>query len=217
MRALAVRDLMVIARRPAFFLAMCVHAALLAGFIVVWGHGMPHMPGRNAYEQQRLVQWLTLGVLLPWTAARCLPREDRSDVALLALLTAVRPSRVLLARMCAGFVALGVLVASGLPAVVLAQQVAGLPMLHVLQGFGSMLSLVALASSASVLCGAVWSDQLTAWLAATGASVGLLLAAVLLVPPGITPWLFWVVASIAALMVMRDADVSMRHLPEDAP
>jgi len=215
MRALAVRDLSVIASHPAFLLAMCVHVAVLAVFLTAWSHGVPQLPGRNAYEQQRLVQWTTLAVLLPWTAIRCLPREQRRDVALLALLTAVRPSHVLLSRIIATFLALSVLVASGMPMVILAQQVAGVPLPHALGGLMSMLGLVALASATSVWWNTAYSDPVTAWLATTGTVVGLLVCGTILVSPAIAPWLFWTAALATGVAMMRDADVSMRHISEE--
>ncbi len=214
MRALALRDLSVIAGQPAFLLAMCLHAGVLAAFLAAWSNGVPQLPG-NVYEQQRLVQWLTLAILLPWTAVRCLPREQRRDVVLLALLTAVRPSRVLLARTLAAFLALSLLLASGLPMVLLAQQVAGIPLPQVLRGFGCMLGLVAVSSAISVWWIAACSDHLTAWLGSMVTLVGMLVGGAFLVPPAVAPWLLWTASVVAGWRMMRAADVSMRYLPED--
>ncbi len=215
MRALTVRDLSVIASHPAFLLAMCVHVAVLAIFLTAWSHGVPQLPGRNAYEQQRLVQWITLAVLLPWTATRCLPHEQRRDVTLLALLTAVRPAHVLLSRVIAIFLALTVLVGSGLPMVILAQQVAGVPLPHALGGLVSMLGLAALASATSVWWNTAYSDPLNAWLASTGTVVGLLVCGTILLPSAVSPWLVWTAALATGVGMIQNADVSMRHLPDE--
>ena len=54
-------------------------------------------------------------VLLPWTAARVIATERGDDFVGLSAVTAIPPSRVLLARLLAAAVALGLVVAGAVP------------------------------------------------------------------------------------------------------
>ena len=215
MRAFFLRDLAVMVGRPSFVLAVAVHAGLLTAFVAVWGNGVPLLPGDNVYEQQRLVQWGLLAVLLPWTVARSIPHEATADQTLLAAATAVPPSRALVARIAAAFTGLCVVVAGGFPLVVLAQQISAVSPAQVVGGLVGSLSAAAVASAATVSWNLVQHDRLTAWVGATATTVGLLVGGAGLLPATAAPWLFWIAPIAAGAAAARRADVSLRCLSEE--
>ncbi len=215
MRAFFLRDLAVMVGRPSFVLAVAVHAGLLTAFVAVWGNGVPLLPGDNVYEQQRLVQWGLLAVLLPWTVARSIPHEATAGQTLLAAATAVPPSRALVARIAAAFTGLCVVVAGGFPLVVLAQQISAVSPAQVVGGLVGSLSAAAVASAATVSWNLVQHDRLTAWVGATATTVGLLVGGAGLLPATAAPWLFWIAPIAAGAAAARRADVSLRYLSEE--
>ena len=174
MRAVVVRELIVIARKPALAMVMVTYVALLAGFVFAWEDGVPMPGGSNLYEQARLVQWGLLAVCLPWAAARC-PAPDRGDALVMAsALTALRPSSILAAKAIALFGALALVAVAGLPVVIVAQQIAKVPAPQVLRDLVSLLGLPLLVSALTLSWVVVVSGRLGAWLGASG-SVGLVL------------------------------------------
>ena len=215
MRAFFLRDLAVMVSRPSFVLTIGVHAGVIAAFEAIWGNGVPLLPGGNAYEQQRLIQWGLLAVLLPWTAARCLPREGAAGQTCLALATAVPPSRALVARIAAAFAGLSIVVAGGFPLVVLAQQISAVPLTQAVQGLVGSLGAAAVASASTVSWNLVQDDRLTAWFGATATTVGLLVGGAGLLPATAAPWLFWAAPIAAGAAAARRADVSLRYLSEE--
>lgn len=174
MRALVVRDLIVMGRRPALAMVMCTYVALLAGFVFAWEDGLPMTGGSNLYEHVRLVQWGLLAVSLTWTAARCPPLDRGDDLVMASALTALRPSSIVAAKAIALFIALALVTVTGLPVAIIAQQIAGIPASHVLRDLASLLGLPLLVSAVTLSWTVVVSGRLAAWLGASG-SVGVVL------------------------------------------
>jgi hypothetical protein len=173
------RDITVISRMTAFWAAMAIRAAVLSAFIVIWADGLPVPDRVSAFDQFILLDWLMLGVLLPWTAVRCaLPREPH-HVAALALTLASPPSAIVLARITALCATLAALAASGLPVYVLFRQVAGLSWNDVAAAAAATVVLASMAAMTTTVAALVFQSRITMWLV----SVLVLLAAVMLVPP----------------------------------
>jgi hypothetical protein len=181
MRALLTRELIVSARRPAVTLSACGIAILLTGFVLVWAPGVAVLAPMSLYEQTRALHWLLLAVALPWTALRSAAADRGDALVLLTVFTGLRPGRVVLGKIIATFVVLVLVIMTGLPSLVIAQQAAAVPFRVVLGDLLPLLGialLVAVSATASIL---VVADTLGAWLAATGA--------VLLVLLGMPNWM----------------------------
>jgi len=174
MRAVVVRELVVIARRPALAMVTVTYVALLAGFVLAWEDGVPMPGGSNLYEQARLVQWGLLAVCLPWAAARCPALDRGDDLVLASALTALRPSSLLLAKAIALFAVLTLVAVAGLPVVIVAQQIAAVSTPQVLRDLVYLLGLPLLVSAVTLSWMVVVSGRLGAWLGASG-SVGLVI------------------------------------------
>jgi hypothetical protein len=177
MRAMAARELIVFARRAAIVLSACGIAALLMAFVLVWSPGVPVLVPMNLYEQTRVLHWVLLAAALPWTAVRSAPADRGDDFVLMAAFTGVRPADVVAGKIVGMFVMLVVVILTGLPALVIAQQAAAVPLPSV---FGDLLPLfglallVAVSSTASIL---IVRDSLRAWLTATTVAIVVLFAA----------------------------------------
>src|ERR1044072_8501480 len=129
MRAFLLREALVAARGPALVAMGIVCAALLAFFPAAWGvRGMPTLDGTSPYDQLFRLEWILVLLLLPWTAARIVANERADDLVMLSAITAIPPSRVLLARLLSITAALMLVVAAALPAAVAAQQMSGVPL-----------------------------------------------------------------------------------------
>jgi hypothetical protein len=174
MRALVVRDLIVIGRRPALAIVMSTYVALLAGFVFAWEDAIP-IGGPNLYELARLLQWGLLAVCLTWTAARCPPLDRGDDLVMASALTALRPSSIIVAKAIALSAALAMVTIAGLPVAIIAQQIAAVPASHVLRDLVSLLGLALLVSAVTLSWTVLVGGRLAAWLGASG-SVGVLLA-----------------------------------------
>ena len=174
MRAVVVRELVVIARRPALAMVTVTYVALLAGFVLAWEDGVPMPGGSNLYEQARLVQWGLLAVCLPWAAARCPALDRGDDLVLASALTALRPSSLLAAKTIALFAVLTLVAVAGLPVVIVAQQIAAVSTPQVLRDLVCLLGLPLLVSAVTLSWMVVVSGRLGAWLGASG-SVGLVI------------------------------------------
>ncbi len=103
--------------------AVWAHAAWLSLFLAIWGRGpgIPLLSG-TIYEQTLTVQWLLLAFLLPWAAARAIANERGDAMVWISALVAAPPSRILWARVAALSIALILVIAAGLPIVVIAQR-----------------------------------------------------------------------------------------------
>lgn len=174
MRAVVVRELIVIARKPAFTLVVCARLGLIAVFVLVWHRGVPVLAGGNLYEQQRLVDWWLLAVLLPWAAARCLAPDRGERFVVACALTALRPSSIVVAKIVAVAGALAMIVLTGFPATIVAQQISAVPLSHAFHDLMAPAGLAVLVSAATVAWVLLVRDRLAAWAGSTG-SIGLVL------------------------------------------
>jgi hypothetical protein len=216
MRPFVWRELTIVVRRPAFAAAAAVHAGLLFAFLLLWGEGMPILPGTNVYEQLSFLQGALLVALLPWASARCAAAERGDALVMLAALTATRPSRVLMGQCIGRFAALSTILAAGVPALLLAQQMSAVPGMHVTLG---LLPPVLLCGAVSLLTS--WfmlanPSRLTGWLWATACVIGLSSLARF---TGLIsePVIFAVAALLAFADLMTRADSRFRHLSEIEP
>jgi hypothetical protein len=210
MRWLIWRETVVALRTKALWAAIGGHAAVLSAFVIVWGDGVPVFADRSVFEQFGAVEGFVLTLLLPWVAARCLGGDSR-DLAKLALMTAARPSRVIVARCIAGAVVLGAVVASAWPLAAVALQISARPLgqlLRILPGLAIVCSFVAVVTTACMLTS---GSRLAGWLLAT-----LVTAAAAYLGPSLA------VATVMAVLVVvlawglaRWADTNWQYL-EDA-
>jgi len=208
------RDLTIGMRTPAFAAAAGLHAGLLAGFILLWGSGVPRFPGENVYEQQRLVQAFLLTCLLPWAAVRCGPCDRGSDLTMLAVITGSRPSRLVLAQFAGLLVLLGLIVFSGIPMMLVTSQMAAVSLERVLVDSLATLALAAIAAASTLAWTHASADRFAAWIGATVSTAGVVVLAAML-PLRTVPAVL-IVASIAlAMACAARANTSAVYLAED--
>jgi hypothetical protein len=216
MRAVVLREALVAARKPALVTMAIVCAALLALFPVAWGvRGIPTFDGASLYDQQFRLEWILVLVLLPWTAARIIASERADDLVILSAVTAIPPSRVLLARLLATTAALTLVVVGALPVVVSAQQVSVAPLSRMIV---DQLALLAFALPVAVVT--VWWMQLTAnrllaWFGSAATIVLLVLLARLVVATMDQAIVVLAVSGVmGAAILLNRADVWWRYLSE---
>jgi hypothetical protein len=129
-RAVLWRDLLVISRRGSMFAAVAVHVVLLASLLLAWRDVslVPLLPGHNLYEQLRAIQSALVALMLPWIVCRFVSEESASSRTMLSLVSGLSASRLFDVRFIAlaGFAA--ILVGSGLPFMLLAQQMSSVAM-----------------------------------------------------------------------------------------
>ena len=212
--ALIARNVTIGLRTFAFGAVLFVHGALLAAFLVLWDSGVPVLPGANLYEQQRLVQTIVLLLILPWAAARCEPGERGDDLVLLSVMTAARPSRIVIGQAAALFILLGVVVLSGLPLMLIARQIAALPLRGAIVDLLPALGIAAVAAASSLAWSLGQIDRLAGWLGATASAILATTAVAVSLPrQAVAPCLFVIgIAGVAACAAR--ADLSFVHLTE---
>lgn len=171
MRAILLRDLIIALRTGGLSIAIFVHTAVLTTFIVLWGGGVPTLPGDNVYEQQRLVQTGLLTLLLPWAAIRCGAAERGDALVAVSALTAIKPSRIVIGRAAAQFLVLSVIVLCGVPMMIIAKQMSALPLRQPLFDILPALGLAAVSAAAATGWELEVSDRLGAWLAAAAVTI----------------------------------------------
>jgi len=174
MRAVVARELAVIARRPALTIALCAYVGLLVGFLLTWSQGVPLLPGATLYDQQRLVDWMLITVMLPWVAVRCTAPDGRDRLASTSALTALRPSSIVLGKIAGLTGVLALFVCAGLPAVFLAQQMSAVPAIDAARDTAALFGAAALIAASTVSWTLAVDGRLAAWIGATF-SVGLVL------------------------------------------
>jgi hypothetical protein len=212
--AMMTRDLTIGLRTPAVAIVAGLHAGLLAGFLMLWGSGVPRFPGENVYEQQRLVQTWLLVCLLPWAAVRCGPCDRGSDLTMLAVITASRPSRVVMAQFAALLALLGLVVSSGIPMMLVTRQVASVPLDRVLLDAAGALALAAIAAAITIAWTHVSTDRFVAWIGAT-VSTAAVVAMVSMLPTPTAPAVLLVVGIVLAMVCAARANTSATYLAED--
>jgi len=216
MRAIFVRELSRIARGRGFEASVVAHAALLGAFVLAWGNGgrgLPILAPVDFYGQTLLFQSSLLIVLLPWAAARANSAEARDAMVWLSALTGLQPRRLVLARTTASWLALSVVIAAGLPVVLLAGQVSAPTVATILRDEFSMLGLAAIAACA-VHVFRFLQRPLSAWLAATAATASIWLA---IGAHAASPAILGLVVAVAALLLaaaLPRADSSLHYLSE---
>ena len=216
MRAVVLRETLVAARRPALVAAAIVSATLLALFPVAWGvRGIPTLRGISLYDQQFRLEWILALVLLPWTAARVVATERGDDLVGLSVLTAIQPSRLLLARLLATTIALAVVIGAALPVVISAQQMSAIPATRVI---ADQLALLAFALPAAIIT--VWwmqvaTARLLGWLGAAATTLILVALARFSVATMNQAAVALAAISIgAAAILLARADIRWRYLSE---
>ena len=177
MRAMMMREVIGAARAAATALTVCVVAALLIAFVLIWWPGVPVLAPLSLYEQTRLLHWALLAGALPWAAARSASHDQGDEFVLVAAFVAVPPATVVAGKILATFVVLLLIILTGLPALLIAQQAAAVPLVTVardLLPLPGLALLVAASSTASIL---MLRDSLRSWLATTTIAAAVLLAA----------------------------------------
>ena len=211
MRWLIARDLTVIARTHAFWIAMAAQVAILAAYVVIWGTGIPIHGGRSAFEQFLTMQAVLLAAVLPWTGVRCSTPHGWNGAVLVSLAIASRPWRIVVARCIALFAAFGLLAAATLPLTVIVQQASALPLSSALITVLPLSGLCALGATTATGCSLLFLNRLAAWLVSTV----VMLSAVLLLPPGSTlSAAYALIGILAALVVARWADGAVRYVSD---
>lgn len=121
-RALLWRELILIARTPAVWIAMATQVVVLTLLFLIWGDGVPVMSG-TFIEQFASVHAAVLVAVLPWIAAR-VPASDGHDLTRLTCLSPCAPGRIMLVKGVALMLALMIVVGTAMPHVVLAWRTA---------------------------------------------------------------------------------------------
>ena len=216
MRAVVLRESLVAARRPALVSAAIVSATLLALFPVAWGvRGIPTFGGISLYDQQFRLEWILALVLLPWTAARVIAIERGDDLVGLSALTAVQPSRLLLARLVAATIALVAVIAGALPVVISAQQMSAVVASRLVVDQLALLAFALPAATITVWWMQTTTDRLLGWLGAAATTlVVVALARLSVATMNQTAVALMTISIVAAAILITRADVRWRYLSE---
>jgi hypothetical protein len=219
MRAIVLREALVAARKPALVTTAILCAVLLALFPIAWGaRGLPTLDGTSLYDQQFRFEWILLLLLLPWTAARVVANQRADDLVSLSAMTAIPPSRVLLARLVATMAALAVVAGGALPVVISAQQMSAIPMSRVIADQLALLVFVLPVAVVTVWWMQTVADRLLGWLASAATTLLLVLLARLVVATMDQVAIALAVCSLAgAAVLLKNADVWWRYLAEQTP
>jgi len=128
-RAVYWRDLVVMSRSKPLVVALAAHVTLLGTFLLAWSGSakVPQVPGDNLYEQQLGLQGGLIAVILPWIVCRFLAAERRETWSALSFVTDLSPSRLFDVRLLAPATFGVILVFSGLPLALIAQQISATP------------------------------------------------------------------------------------------
>lgn len=200
-------------RTPALWAAMAVQIALYSSYLLVWGDGVPLVGARPVLDQFATVQWVFLGLALPWTAVRSGAVRRRDEVARLSLLGAVRPSAVVAGSLCATMAIAVAVTASGLPFAILAAAISTIPLAGLWGAQAPLFALGGCASAFASACMLVTGSRLLAWACATGLTFGV----VALAPAGAAGGVVLAaVGAVAAAVVVGNADRRLLHLAEQA-
>jgi len=215
MGAMVLRELRVIGRRGALSAAMCVHVALLTGYLLAWGNGngIPVAGALTVYDQMLNVDVILLAILLPWIAARCVAAERGDDLVMLSMVTAIPPSRVIVARALAATTSLILVIASGLPTLILAGRISAVRMSLVAECELALFSLAFVSSATALTWRHVCHSRVIGWFAAALSTAAVVSAARMAPSLVIAPVLTAAALCAMGLLALR-ADVSLRYLAE---
>jgi len=212
MRWLIWRELIIIGRTPSFWLAAAVYVSVLTLFVVIWGDGLPIVGAGPVWDQFSSVQLSVLLALLPWTATRCVTTRRKRDLTVLAIVTASRPSALVLARCIALSAALLVLVLTALPIAIVMQQIAAIPLSAISRALLPLLGLslfVAVAATGFMLA---FANPLPAWVITS--AVTFVASRTVALTPASTP--VWIgIALGAALLLTVNADSRLAYQAEE--
>jgi hypothetical protein len=216
MRAVVLREALVAARRPALVGAAIVAAALLTLFPMMWGvRGIPTLGGISLYDQQFRLEWILALVLLPWTAARVMAIERGDDFVGLSALTAIQPSRLLLARLLATAIALVAVIAGALPVVISAQQMSAVAASRLVADQLALLTFALPAATITAWWMQLTTDRLLGWLGAAATTLIVVTLARLSVATMNQAAIALATISVgAAAILLARADVWWRYLSE---
>jgi hypothetical protein len=179
--ALVWRALLGAARTPAVWIGLGAQVVFLSLYLLVWGDGIPLVGARPVLDQFATTQWMLLGVLLPWAAARSGAAWRGDEIAQMAALGAVSPASVLAAGVTALSALLVATAAVGLPFALLAQQISAVPALDLWRTQLPLYGLGLCAATMTAACMLVVANRLLAWMAATALTCGVMAA----VPSGL--------------------------------
>ncbi len=215
MGAMVLRELHVIGRRGALSAAICVHVTLLTGYLLAWGNGngIPVAGALTVYDQTLVVEAILLTILLPWIAARCVAAERGDDLVVLSVVTAIPPSRVVLARALAVITALVLVIASGLPTLILAGRIAAVRMSLVAEYEFALFSLAFVSSATALTWRHACPGRVIGWFAAALSTAAVVSAARMSPSLVIAPVVTAAALCAMGLLALR-ADVSLRYLAE---
>jgi hypothetical protein len=214
MRALFIREALVVARKPAVISIAVVYCGLLALFLAGWGgRPVPMFPGANIYGQLYLLQCVLLIAVMPWAAARAVATERADDLVRLSAVLAVPPSRLVVARLLAASIAPALVVTAALPVALVAQQLAAVPASRAIADQLTLLTFSLPAGVVTLWWMQISRDRLLGWLGAT-VSVMLFAGIVRSVFPvaAIAAMVSGGCAIAAAAVLVRRADVWWRYL-----
>ena len=213
--AMLARELGVLARCRALMIAVVLHAALLVTFALAWGSGerVPFLSAGTFYDQMLAVDTIVLALLLPWAAVRCMTTERGNDFVLLSAATGIPPSGMLVARAIAVVLALGVLVLSGLPVLLLALRVSAVPSLRVIGEGSALLAVTLVACGTAGVARYHCRGRVVGWLAASFATALLVAVCQTTSPPITAALLAACGTAIVGVHAVR-ADHSLRFLVE---
>jgi hypothetical protein len=207
------RELGAVGRSRALAVSVAVHVSVLSAFLLLWGGGMPVLPGANVYEQLLLVQRALLAVLLPWTAVRCAAAARGNQLVMLAAATATPPSRVLLGQCAGRCAALAAVVIVGLPPAIVAQQASALPIARIASDALPLLGLCAAASLVASWSMIACRSRVAAWVGASGFVVLITVAA-----SGAGPAAWWMCAALLGVgvaVLAAAADSRFQYLSDE--
>lgn len=200
MRWLLWRELAVITRTPAFWIAAAAHLLVLAAFLVVWGDGVPVLRG-TVFEQFTGVQAVVLSLVLPWAAFRAGTGSPSHDATLRVVASCTGP-QLFVTRYLGITMALLVLVVSALPMKVVALRISSLDSARLVADMAPAVAGCAYVGALVALFTASSDRRLASWFAVTVATLaGTLLLRSDAALPGVTIVSALAVATAAALRV----------------
>ena len=197
--------------------ALWAHAAWLSMFLAIWGRGagIPLVSG-TIYEQTLTVQWMLLAFLLPWAAARAIAIERGDAMVWTSAVVAVPPSRILRARVVALSIALTLVVAAGVPIVVVAQRMSDVSSSRVVLDEAAVVACgIAVAALVTALQQAI-ASRAAMWVVATVTTCAFVRAfATGGFSAPVVALALGLVAIGAAILVGARADIQLRYLSEE--
>jgi hypothetical protein len=211
--ALAWQQVATASRTPAIWVAIIGHVLLLSLYVIVWGDGIPLAGARAPFEQFTTAYTALMVVLLPWVATRCLGVGTRNDVAIRAVLTAQRPLVVVFGATLGLAVVLLMVIVTGLPVIVLAQQTSEHSSWEVARLVARFAGLGACLAPVSLAATLLSESRLWGWVLGIVASSVLAAAT----PAGLAgSTMLWPIAGGAVAIVADHAERRWRYLAEDA-